>query len=256
MRSAAILLTLFLVSPALAFPADVFRFRADRMAGSSSSGKKITTLTGSAEVVSDDLVLRADRIELSGDDNRFVDCAGSVSGTDDKKGIHFRSERLRYDRELKIARLEGESTLEDKENAVTAKGRFIEYNDEAGTTVIQVGVRIFKDELVCRAEYALYRRKEKILELVGLPVVFKDGDEFRSDRMRVDLETDDIAMEGAVQGSLKQKEKGPAASEAGAAAGVPAAAGGAATAGKAAAAGTGSKAEAGKVPAEGGDGAR
>lgn len=207
MRTAYVFFALFFSSVALAFPADVFRFRADRMVGGSSSGKKITTLTGHAEVVSDDLVLHADRIELSGDDNRFVDCTGSVRGTDDKKGIHFRSERLRYDRELKIARLEGDSTLEDKENAVIAKGRFIEYNDEAGTTIIQVGVRIFKDELVCRSEYALYRRKEKLLELVGVPVVFKDGDEFRSDRMRVDLETDDISMEGAVTGSLKQKKK-------------------------------------------------
>jgi lipopolysaccharide export system protein LptA len=177
------------------------------MTGGSASGKKLTILSGSAEVVSDDLVLRADRIELSGDDNRFVDCSGTVSGTDEKKGIHFRSERLRYDRELKIARLEGDSTLEDKENSVVAKGRFIEYNDEAGTTILQVGVRIFKDELVCRSEYALYRRKEKLLELTGLPVVFREGDEFRSDRMKVDLETDDITMEGAVTGSLKGKEK-------------------------------------------------
>jgi lipopolysaccharide export system protein LptA len=198
---------LSLSAATLAFPADVFRFRADRMTGGSASGKKLTILSGAAEVVSDDLVLQADRIELSGDDNRFVDCSGSVSGTDEKKGIHFRSERLRYDRELKIARLEGDSTLEDKENSVVAKGRFIEYNDEAGTTILQVGVRIFKDELVCRSEYALYRRKEKLLELTGLPVVFREGDEFRSDRMKVDLETDDITMEGAVTGSLKGKEK-------------------------------------------------
>jgi lipopolysaccharide export system protein LptA len=198
---------LFLTTVALTFSADLFRFRADRMSGGSSSGKKITILSGRAEVVSEDLVLRADRIELSGDNNRFVDCSGSVSGTDEKKGIHFRSERLRYDRELKIARLEGDSTLEDKENSVVAKGRFIEYNDEAGTTILQVGVRIFKDELVCRSEYALYRRKEKLLELTGLPVVFREGDEFRSDRMRVDLETDDISMEGAVTGALKEKKK-------------------------------------------------
>lgn len=207
MKAVSLCVVLLVHISVLAASADVFRFRADRMSGGSPAGKKLTTLSGNAEVVSDDLVLRADRIELSGDDNRFVDCAGSVTGTDEKKGIHFRSERLRYDRELKIARLEGDSTLEDKENSVVAKGRFIEYNDEAGTTILQVGVRIFKDELVCRSEYALYRRKEKLLELVGLPVVFKDGDEFRSDRMRVDLETDDITMEGAVTGSLKQKKK-------------------------------------------------
>lgn len=208
MTKLALLLACAIAVPG--FPEDVFRFKADRMSGGRAAGKEITVLAGRAEIVSDDLTLRADRIELSGPENRFVDCSGKVSGTDEKKGIHFTTARLRYDRTDKIARLEGDSVLEDKENGVVAKGRFIEYNDKAAVTTLQVGVRIFKDELVCRSEYAIYRREEKILELTGMPVVFKDGDEFRSDRMRVDLETDDISMEGAVRGTLKEKKKNAA----------------------------------------------
>jgi lipopolysaccharide export system protein LptA len=34
-------------------------------------------------------------------------------------------------------------------------------------------------------------------------VVFKKSDEFRADRIRVDLETDDVTMEGTVSGSIK-----------------------------------------------------
>jgi len=193
----------------LSLPADaeVFRFQARKMTGSRASGREVTVLEGGAQVVSDDLVLKADRIELSGDKNRYVDCIGGVEGTDAAKGVHFRTERLRYDRTAKIARLEGDSVLEDKKNGVVAKGRFIEYADESGTTVLQIGVRLFKDKLVCRAEWALYRREEQTLELSGLPVVFKDGDEFRADRMRVDLETDDISMEGSVRGSIKETKK-------------------------------------------------
>lgn len=187
--------------------AEVFRFQARKMTGSRASGREVTVLEGGAQVVSDDLVLKADRIELSGEKNRFVDCIGGVVGTDEAKGVHFRTERLRYDRTAKVARLEGDSVLEDKKNGVVAKGRFIEYADESGTTVLQIGVRLFKDKLVCRAEWALYRREEQTLELSGLPVVFKDGDEFRADRMRVDLETDDISMEGSVRGSIKETKK-------------------------------------------------
>lgn len=186
--------------------ADTFRFEASRMSGSRASGRDLTVLEGSAKVVSDSLTLTADRIEISGEDNRFVDCVGAVTGTDEEKGIRFQTERLRYDRELKVARLEGDSVMEDKENGVTARARFIEYNDKSGTTVLQVSVRLFKDELVCRSQWALYRREEQTLELAGMPVVFKEGDEFRSDRMRVDLDTDDIQMEGAVSGSLREKK--------------------------------------------------
>ena len=72
--------------------------------------------------------------------------------------------------------------------------------------VFQIGIRLFKDDMVCRSEYAVYRRKEKLLDLSGYPVVFKKDDEFRADRIRVDLDTDDVSMEGTVSGSIKNNE--------------------------------------------------
>ncbi|MDR2535718.1 MAG: LptA/OstA family protein [Treponema sp.] len=182
---------------------DTFTFRADRMSGGRASGREITVLTGGAEVRSDSLLLKAERIEIHGDNNQFIDCTGGVWGRDEDKDILFQTDRLRYDRKLKIARLEGNSTLEDKKNDIVAKGRFIEYDDQAEITIFQVSVRLFKDTMVCRSEYAVYRRAEKILDLSGFPVVFKKEDEFRADRIRVDLETDDVTMEGAVSGSIK-----------------------------------------------------
>jgi lipopolysaccharide export system protein LptA len=184
--------------------AEIFTFKADRMSGGRASGREITILQGSAEVQSDKLLLQADRIELQGADNEFVDCQGHVLGRDDEEGIIFETDRLRYDRKLKIARLEGNSTLEDTKNGVVVRGRFIEYNDETGVAVIQVSVRLFKDEMVCRSEYALYRRNEKTLDLSGFPVVYKKEDELRAERMQVDLETEDVIMEGAVSGSIKE----------------------------------------------------
>jgi lipopolysaccharide export system protein LptA len=194
---------LFFGSLVLPVWGDIFTFTADRMTGGRTSGKEITILTGNAEVRSDNLLLRADRIELQGDDNQFIDCAGNVWGREEEKDILFQTDRLRYDRKLKIARLEGNSSLEDKKNELVAKGRFIEYDDEAEVTVFQISVRLFKDEMVCRSEYAVYRRTEKLLDLSGFPVVYKKSDEFRADRIRVDLDTDDVAMEGAVSGSIK-----------------------------------------------------
>jgi lipopolysaccharide export system protein LptA len=185
--------------------ADIFTFKADRMSGSRASGREITVLVGNAEVQSDNLLLRANRIEIQGDDNQFIDCSGDVTGLDEEKQISFKSERLRYDRKLKIARLEGNSTLEDRKNEIVTRGRFIEYDDQSEIVVFQVGVRLFKDDMVCRSEYAVYRRQEKLLDLSGFPVVFKKEDEFRADRIRVDLDTDDVTMEGAVSGSIKNQ---------------------------------------------------
>jgi lipopolysaccharide export system protein LptA len=194
---------IFLSIRLVALHGDTFTFKADRMSGSRASGKESTVLTGNAEVRSDNLLLKARRIEIQGDNNQFIDCTGDVWGNEEAKDILFQTDRLRYDRKLKIARLEGNSTLEDKKNDIVAKGRFIEYDDQAEVTVFQVSVRLFKDTMVCRSEYAVYRRPEKLLDLSGFPVVFKKNDEFRADRIRVDLDTDDVTMEGAVSGSIK-----------------------------------------------------
>jgi len=183
--------------------ADVFSFKADRMSGSKALGRQTTILSGNAEVRSNNLVLKANRIEIQGDDNQFIDCTGGVWGREEEKDIIFQTDRLRYDRKRKIARLEGNSTLEDRKNNIVAKGNFIEYDDQAEVTVFQIAVRLFKDDMVCRSQYAVYRRVEKLLDLSGFPVVFKKDDEFRADRIRVDLDTDDVTMEGAISGTIK-----------------------------------------------------
>jgi lipopolysaccharide export system protein LptA len=193
----------FLLCAVICANADTFSFKANKMSGTKALGKETTILSGNAEVRSDSMLLRATRIEIQGDNNQFIDCIGDVWGMEEEKNIIFQTDRLRYDRKLKIARLEGNSTLEDKKNEIVAKGNFIEYDDQAEITVFQISVRLFKDDMVCRSEYAVYRRNEKLLDLSGFPVVFKKDDEFRADRIRVDLDTDDVSMEGAVSGTIK-----------------------------------------------------
>lgn len=174
------------------------------MTGGRASGKENTVLIGNAEVKSDKLVVKADRIELFGKNNQFMECTGQVIGREEEKQIYFTTEKMRYDRETKIAILEGNSSLEDKKNEIVARGRYIEYNQKTEVTVLQISVRLFKDSMACRSEYAVYRREEKLLDLSGFPVVYKKDDEFRADRIRVDLDSDDITMEGSVSGAIKE----------------------------------------------------
>ncbi|MCX7655334.1 MAG: hypothetical protein N2Z76_02285 [Treponemataceae bacterium] len=176
------------------------------MVGSRATGSEQIILSGNARVWSNSLSLEADRIVISGKNNRYLQCSGMVKGSDSKKGIYFTTSSLWYDREQKIARMEGESYLEDKENGVVIKAHFIQYSDTTEKAILYVGVRIFKDNLVCRAEYALYQKKEKRLELQGSPVVFKEGDELKARRMWINLDTNDVVMEGNVAGTIREKQ--------------------------------------------------
>ena len=104
-----------------------------------------TILSGNAHVRSDNLLLQADRIEIHGDDNQFIDCIGNVRVIDEEKSILFFTDRLRYDRERKIIRFEGNSTFEDKEKELVAKSNFIEYDFQEDIAVFQISVRFFMD---------------------------------------------------------------------------------------------------------------
>jgi len=183
--------------------ADRFSFNADRMSGTRATGSEVTILAGNAEVLADNMLLRANRIEISGDNNQFIMAIGNVWGMETERNIVFRSDRIHYDRDRRVARLYGNSTLEDRDNEVTVKGNFIEFDEDREVVVIQISVRLFQDDMVSRAEHAIYRRVEQLLDLTGFPVVFRGDDEFRADRIRVDLETNDVIMEGAVSGTIR-----------------------------------------------------
>lgn len=186
--------------------ADTFTFSGDSMTTVLARGKERTLLTGNAVIVSDGTEIRADKIELYGEDSRFARCSGNVEVTDIEKGIYLQSEDLFYDREIDLSRVEGYAEMEDQKNELIVKGGYLENYGDDDITIIQIGVRILKEDLACRAEFARFRREEEILELSGMPYVFRKGDEYRASRIIINLDTDEIRLEGEVQGTVVTEE--------------------------------------------------
>ncbi len=202
-------LCLFLQLP---LRADTISFEADSVSSEMAKGKEKTTLVGNAKLKMDNADIKADRIEILGKDNQYAFCSGNVTLLDTKKGLLISTESLKYDRKKELSRMEGPTILEDKQNKVVIKGSFVESDGKSEITVIQIGVRILKDDMVCRSEYALYRRKEKTLELTGLPIVVKGGDEYRASRIDINIDNNEIKLDGSVKGSIKQAAASPSPS--------------------------------------------
>lgn len=182
--------------------ADSFTFSADSVQSVLAEGKERTVLTGHAKVLSEKISVSADTIEISGKNYSLLVCQGGVVADDIKNGIHLESPHLTYDRDTSFAVLEGPAILEDGRNHVVLKADWIQDDGERGITVAQVNVRILKTGLACHSEYAIYRRKEHLLELSGAPRVVKNGDEYRATRMVVDTDSEEISLEGSVSGSV------------------------------------------------------
>jgi lipopolysaccharide export system protein LptA len=101
-----------------------------------------------------------------------------------------------------MIRFQENAIMEDKENEIVVKGGLIETWEDDEITIIQIGVRILKKDMVCRSEFARYLRKEDKLELSGMPRVIWKGDEYKALKILIDLENDEINLEGNVKGEV------------------------------------------------------
>jgi lipopolysaccharide export system protein LptA len=185
--------------------AEDFSFSGDTTTMSLAEGGQHALLTGHSRVESQDLRITADSIELFGKDFVYAQAHGNVHVVDARRGIDLTSEELFYDRDRKIARVRGNATLADLKNEMVVKGGFIEDRDKEQIDIIQIGVRIFHKDIVCRSEFARYQRDKKILELSGMPWVSKGQDVYQAARITINLDTEDISLEGSVQGTLQDK---------------------------------------------------
>ncbi len=192
---------------------DSFSFKGDSMQTILAKGKERTLLTGNVEIETEDTIIKADKVELFGEDFMYAKFTGNVEAVNAKRGIHLVCSNLFYNRKEKVLRVQGYAEMEDKKNEVVVKGGFLEDWQDKEETIIQIGVRILKKDLVCRSEFARYNHRENTLELSGMPVVFWKGDEYRATKIFIDLDSEEITLEGEIKGSLttapkEEKESG------------------------------------------------
>jgi lipopolysaccharide export system protein LptA len=191
--------------------ADVFSFSGNRVRSVFTKGKERTLLTGNARIISDANNIRASEIELYGEDLVYAECRGSVHLVNLERGLELTSDTLFYDRTRKVAQVRGNAIMVDRKNEVVVKGGFIENHEEDDVTIIQIGVRILKENMTCRSEFAKYLRKTDTLELTGMPIVFWKGDTYRAQKIIIDLKKDEVKLEGNVEGQIITKKKDDAA---------------------------------------------
>jgi lipopolysaccharide export system protein LptA len=209
-RRAAALAALAIAAAGRVAGAETFTYSGDSVRATLAKGSERAVLTGHATVRSDDVLITADEIELLGEDFTVALATGTVHVADAKRGIDLTASDLWYDRDAKIARIKGNAEMADLKNEVVVKGGFLEDRDAEGLTIIQIGVRIFSKDFVCRSEFAKYWRDKKLLELTGMPWVSRKSDEYRATKITINLDTEEIVLEGSVQGTAAVEEEKPA----------------------------------------------
>ena len=194
--------------------AEEITFSANKMSGTAGNSSNKSVLTGNAHVKTETMEIFADTIELSGKDFRRISAEGNVKGLNLQNNMEFTCSSMKYDRETEIATLENGVHLVDSENDVTADAEIIEYNQKTDIAVMQIQVSILQKDNNCTAAYAIYRKNQQILEMTGNPKIVQGKDTFRAQDITLNLETQEITLDGRVKGSITTtKEQNSSAAE-------------------------------------------
>ena len=132
----------------------------------------------------------------------MIKAEGNVVGKNTESNLDFSCGRLIYDRETKIATLENDVKLTDIDNDVVAQAQIIEYNQDSEIAVMQIKINLTQKDNVCTSAYAIYKKNEQILEMSGNPKIVQNGDTFRAQTIKLDMDSQEITLSGRVKGAV------------------------------------------------------
>ncbi len=180
-------------------------------------GSQAVSLTGGAWVETGSVHIEAESIDIYGEQSRFLSCRGNVllieSEESEEKGkeviLILQSNVLNYDRKTSSLTINGWAELTDKKNELIAKGAYLKNEQDKGIILIQINVSIIKateddGEMYCRADSALFNSESNTLELTGRAEVSFEGSLYQASRILIDLNTNEITMEGGVSGNIHE----------------------------------------------------
>ena len=188
--------------------AEEITFYADKMNGSTGENSEYSKLTGNAFIQTESMEINADEIILSGEDFRFINATGNVSGKSIESEFDFSCQQMEYDRETEIAVLKGNVSMIDTKNEINASAQIIEYNQKTEVAYMQINVKLVQKNNTCTGANAIYKKKEQTLELSGTPQIVKDQDNFKANEIFMNLETEEIILDGKVRGSVSDTSNG------------------------------------------------
>jgi lipopolysaccharide export system protein LptA len=202
-----ILLSAFFTGPLVTAGAEQISFYADTMTGIAGNKSDSTILSGNAFVKTESMEISADSITLNGEDFRFISADGSISAKNTETNMDFTCGNLAYDRKTKIAILKNSVHLVDNENNVTADSQVIEYNQDTETAILQIDITLKQKDNICTGAYAIYRKKNQMLELSGDPEIVQGKDMFRAQNIILNLNSQEIVLDGRVSGTVTDSDR-------------------------------------------------
>lgn len=199
---------IFLGPAILGLEAESWRFSANELRKVDKEDESRTVLSGNAHAESDTMSINARQLELSGKDHEYISGSDKIAFINNEKKIEVNSEHLEYNRVTGVVGFRERVILIDEKNSVIVHCESLDFQQKEDLIIMQILVRLIKDDTICRGEFATLWINENMLEISGHPAIWRGDDFYRADRIRINLDTDEIELEGAVEGTLITTEDG------------------------------------------------
>ena len=198
-----IILSLFL---SLLFGGEPISFKGGYTRAVMREGQETILLSQGASVSSGSINFEAQTIELIGPEARYLVGNGAVKITDSANNIIINSTGISFDRESEQLLVDGWVEVQDLNNEIIATGAYLAYDRSEGILKIQIAAKLLhhtdSGPMVCRADTIEYNRETRKLSLIGNSVVEWKGDVYRASSTTVDLDSEEIEMEGNIKGTV------------------------------------------------------
>jgi len=166
----------------------------------------IVTLSDGAEVNTKDISVKADKIEISGENYRYIKCTGNVRAEEKQNNIILETPELFYDRTESIILINSWIEIDDSENEITMSGAYLEFDLNQQLFNLQIDAEINKatekGQLIGKGASIIYNNEEKTLILQGNASVTWGSDNYQASVIRINLDTEEIILEGKITGTV------------------------------------------------------
>lgn len=174
---------------------------------SMKEGQESISLENNAEVTIDDLQLSSQKIELIGKEYDEIICSGNVKFIDNKNKLKILSNNLSYDRKNEVIEINGWVEIEDTKNNIQLSASYLHFDINNESMELQTEVTLFhlsEDSLMkCLSDSLKFDRENNFLVLFGNASVDFNEDKYKAQAITIDLTTNDISMEGSIEGTIK-----------------------------------------------------
>ena len=169
-------------------------------------GKEQVVLSDGAEITFGSIRISGNKIVLSGKEWRYVETEGLTVIKDTEQGLEIKANALWFDRETESLVITSWFEVEDTKQELSAMGGalFYDMKNEILELLKQVTLLKITDDgiMKCTSEYISYDRKSDVLMLKEDARITWGSDTYNAEMISVDLNSDEIKLEGRIEGNI------------------------------------------------------